>query len=212
MIPNGVDLHELDPGTIQVHQPPQIVFAGRFQFQKNPLQVVRSLAEVRDLDWRCEMLGDGPLLGEVKAEIERLGLSERILLPGWVTPEQVNNAFRQSDILFMPSLSEGLPVVGTRALALGLAIVASEVGGWMDLVTDGSNGSLIDPGRPEAYARALQALLSDPHQLQAARESARRKAHEFDLEAVVDAYERLFKQTLSETSQAQATARGRSTP
>jgi glycosyltransferase involved in cell wall biosynthesis len=82
VIPNGVDLAALDPGSLRAGSPPLVVFAGRFVTQKNPLQVVRTLAELRDLPWRCAMLGDGPLRAEVEAEIDRRGLRDRFLLPG----------------------------------------------------------------------------------------------------------------------------------
>jgi glycosyltransferase involved in cell wall biosynthesis len=60
VIYNGVDLQQLDPGEIRLNDPPQVVFAGRFMAQKNPLQVVRSLAELRALPWQAVLLGDGP--------------------------------------------------------------------------------------------------------------------------------------------------------
>lgn len=196
VIPNGTDLGELDPGKICVNEPPQIVFAGRFMPQKNPLQLVSSLTEVRDLPWHCLMLGDGPLRSEVVAAIRQAGLESRFELPGWVTPEQVLEGFARSDILFMPSLSEGLPVVGVRAVALGLAVVASRVGGFLDLVDPGVNGQLIEIDDPGGYARALRDLLIDPGHLQAAREASRRKSAQFDIERVVDAYVALFTEAL----------------
>lgn len=199
VIPNGTDLCELDPGQIRVNNPPQIVFAGRFMPQKNPLQLVSSLTEVRDLPWRCLMLGDGPLRSEVESAIRQAGLESRFELPGWVTPEQVLEGFARSDILFMPSLSEGLPVVGVRAVALGLAVVASRVGGFLDLVDPEVNGQLIDIDDPGGYAGALRDLLIDPDHLQAAREASRRKSAQFDIERVVDAYISLFAEALGES-------------
>lgn len=197
VIPNGVDLQDLDPGVICAGSPPQIIFAGRFTEQKNPLQVVRTLSRLQDLDWRCLMVGDGMLYAEVEAEIERLGMKERFSLPGWVTPEEVIECFRRSDILFMPSHSEGLPVVGVRALALGLAVTASRVGGFIDLVEDGVNGRLVEPVSPEGYERALRELLVDRLYLQRQREASRLKAQAFDLETVVSAYEELFQRVLA---------------
>jgi glycosyltransferase involved in cell wall biosynthesis len=108
----------------------------------------------------------------------------------------VTAAFRQSDILFMPSLSEGLPVVGVRAIAMGLAVVASDVGGFKDLVLPGVNGQLVDPAQPADYAQALTWLLSDHEALQGAREASRRHAQIFDIENVVTAYEALFEEAL----------------
>ncbi len=196
-IPNGVDLRELDPGQICAGDPPLIVFAGRFMPQKNPVQVVRTLAGLAGYPWKCVMLGDGPLRDEVQQNIRQLGLEERFELPGWVSPDEVLGWYRRGDILFMPSLSEGLPVVGVRALAMGLAIVASRVGGFIDLVDEGQNGRLIDPADPAGYQAALQEVLADRRRLQACREASRRKAGQFDLEHILDAYEGLFRRALA---------------
>lgn len=138
------------------------------------------------------MLGDGPLRAEVEGEIDRLGLRERFILPGWIEPDDVIDWFRRSDILFMPSRSEGLPVVGVQALALGLAVVAGQVGGFVDLVEPGVNGCLFDPDKPEPAADALRALLADPRELLAQREASRRLAGRFDLKQIVAQYEQLL--------------------
>jgi len=193
VIPNGVDLKALDPGEMALQDPPRVVFAGRFMPQKNPLQVVRALAAVRDLPWQCEMLGDGPLMEAVQQEIAACGLQERILLRGWVTPEQVLQAYARSDLLFMPSLSEGLPVAGVQALAMGLALVVSRIGGWVDLVQEGQNGVMIPVDVPEGFADALRELLGSPEKLYAARQASRRLAERFDLDGITEAYERIFR-------------------
>ena len=192
VIPNGVDLAALGPGPLGAGSPPLLVFAGRFVPQKNPLQVVRTLAELRDLPWRCVMLGDGPLRAAVEEEIDRLDLRSRFVLPGWVEPQAVIDWFKKADILFMPSLSEGLPVVGVQALAMGLAIVAGRVGGFVDLVEQGGNGWLFDPADPRQAGEPLRRLLSDPRLLQAQREASRRIAGRFDLRRIVDEYDRIL--------------------
>lgn len=189
---NGVDLAALDPGNISVHRPPRLVFAGRFVPQKDPLQVVRALNAVRDLPWTCAMLGDGPLRSAVQEEIRRCDLEERFDLPGWVAPEAVLREFSASDVLFMPSLSEGLPVVGVQALALGLALLVTRVGGWADLVDAGRNGSMLAPGNTDGFAAALRGWLSDPAALLAARQSSRALAAKFDLEKIVREYEQVL--------------------
>ncbi len=162
VIPNGVDLSDLDPGKIHPGEPPQIVFAGRFVPQKNPLQIIRTLAQLRHLPWHCVMAGDGPLRPEVEAAIEQQGMGERFTLPGWITPEQVIAYYNESDVLFMPSLSEGFPVAGVQGLAMGLAVVASRIGGWMDLVSQGENGFLVDPTDEQGYIEAMEGLAKRP--------------------------------------------------
>ena len=194
VIPNGVDLASLDPGTIQCNAPPQIVFVGRFMPQKNPLQVVRTLGAIQDLSWKCLMIGDGPLRSQVEEAIAGCGLGERIHLTGWITPEEVIAHYRQSDILFMPSLSEGFPVAGVQALAMGLAILASRVGGWVDLVADQANGYLVASSEEERYTSHLRDLLCDPQLLLSFRRESRRRAKQFDLAEVVDAYCKIYQE------------------
>jgi len=192
VVHNGVDVTSLRPQMIEVHNPPRLVFAGRFMEQKNPLQTVRVLSRLRDLDWTCSLLGDGPLLEPTRREIESLGLADRVHIHGWVTPEQVITEFQRSDILFMPSRSEGLPVVGVQALACGLAFVVGRAGGFMDLVDD--NGSIHDPDDTDGMESGLRTLLSDPAALLSARQKSLQLAQTFDIERVVDEYERLFRE------------------
>lgn len=196
VIPNGVDLQSLQPGKIVIQSPPVIIFAGRFMPQKNPLQIVATLAEMQDLKWHCIMLGNGPLLEEVRQAIARHGLEARFTLPGWVTPEEVIARFSKSDILFMPSLSEGLPVVGVQALAMGLAIVAGRVGGFVDLVEQGKNGFLCLPDEQAGLQEALRTLLADKSALLNARLESRRLAERFDLSRIVNAYEATFREAI----------------
>jgi glycosyltransferase involved in cell wall biosynthesis len=152
---------------------------------------------VQDLPWQCIMLGDGPLLGEVKRVIALHNMNERFSIPGWVTTQEVLEYFAHSDLLFMPSLSEGLPVVGLQALAMGLAIVASTAGGNVDLVKPGYNGFLADSGDRQALSGALRSLLSDRNALQKARQASRDLSDRFDIKTVVDRYETIFREILA---------------
>jgi glycosyltransferase involved in cell wall biosynthesis len=100
--------------------------------------------------------------------------------------------FDRSDILFMPSRSEGLPVVGVQALAKGLAIVASQVGGFVDLVDEDRNGHLIQETETEKFSALLSNLLSDSDRLLSFRAASLEKARSFGLEQIVKEYENIF--------------------
>lgn len=190
VVPNGVDLSVLMPNQIFLNDPPRIVFAGRFMDQKNPLQVVQTLNELKALSWQCVMIGDGPLMQDIKCAIQDFGLEDRFQLTGWIEPHEVLGWFDKSDILFMPSRAEGLPVVGVQALAKGLAIVASRVGGFVDLVDDDKNGYLeTDAAR---FSTLLASLLSDPNRLLSFRSASLEKARSFELEQIVKEYETIF--------------------
>lgn len=192
VVPNGVDLEALNPGQIRLNDPPRILFAGRFMEQKNPLLLVQTLAGLQDLPWQCVLIGDGPLRGEVEREIARHGLGARFTLPGWVSPQVVLEWYAGGDLFFMPSLSEGLPVVGVQAMAMGLALVLSRVGGCVDLIEPGQNGYLVESGDRAGFESALRALLSDRHKLLAFRQASRRLAARYDLNSVVESYEQIL--------------------
>ncbi|MBI3172937.1 MAG: glycosyltransferase family 4 protein [Chloroflexi bacterium] len=199
VIPNGIELSaDFSETLTAVHHPPQIVFAGRFVPQKNPIQLVNILARVADLPWQAVMIGDGVLMDETRREIERLGLHERVTLTGWILPEQVHVYFAQSDILLMPSLSEGIPMVGLQALLSGHAIVASRVGGLIDLVEQGGNGFLHEPADLDGFVFSLRSLLSDESALLRARNASLKIAHRFDLVRIVDRYESIFTKVIGE--------------
>jgi glycosyltransferase involved in cell wall biosynthesis len=190
VLPNGVDLNTLMPDQISLNDPPRIVFAGRFMEQKNPLQVVQTLKALRELKWQCVMIGDGPLKEDVRCAINELGLQDRFQLTGWIEPQEVLAWFDRSDILFMPSRAEGLPVVGVQALAKGLAIVASHVGGFVDLVDNDKNGYL--ETEVDRFSTSLSGLLSDSNRLLSFRSASLEKAMSFELEQIVKEYETIF--------------------
>ncbi|HSL46913.1 MAG TPA: glycosyltransferase family 4 protein [Anaerolineales bacterium] len=192
VVPNGADLSTLRPEHMSLNDPPQIVFAGRFMEQKNPLQFVQTLNELKELKWQAVMIGDGALMQDVKCAIKDFGLEDRFQLTGWIDPQDVLKWFDTSDILFMPSRSEGLPVVGVQALAKGLAIIASRVGGFVDLVDEDQNGYLIQETDLSKFSTCLSTLLSDPNRLLLFRNASLEKAKSFELEQIVREYENIF--------------------
>ena len=192
VILNGMDLRQLPVRLAASGAAPHIVFAGRFVEQKNPSHLVEALSRLTELRWTCSMLGDGPLLEPVRKLVVESGLSERISLPGWITPEGVLDVFARSDILVLPSRSEGLSVVGVQALGMGLALVLSDAGGNSELVQDGQNGFLFPVGNVEALVSALQQLLVSPSMLQSAQQESLKLAKKFDLETIVGQYEGLL--------------------
>ncbi len=191
VIPNGSWLEQgMQPRSS--NQPPRVIFVGRFQPQKNLIFLVEMLGEVKDLGWECTLVGDGPTRSEVEGRIESLGLGDRITLTGWVAPEDASRRLASADLLIMPSLSEGLPVVGVQALCHGLAIVASKVGGLAELVEDGVNGKACEPGDAACFRTALRWCLEQPDRLRRMQQASRQMAARYDIRRVAETYEALL--------------------
>lgn len=196
VIPNGIDLNSVRAGSNGGGDPLRIIFAGRFAHQKNPQAVVRILSKVHEPAWVCTMIGDGALYADIQEHLEQFELTDRFELTGWLDQDAVIQAFQESDLLLMPSRSEGLPVVGVQALAAGLAIVASNVGGFPEIVQQGKNGYLFDPDDETGMAEAIRNYLKAPELLRQAKRASRDRAARFDLEAIGVEYINLFKQVV----------------
>jgi glycosyltransferase involved in cell wall biosynthesis len=196
VIPNGVALAQDPPSELVVGDPPRLIFAGRFQAQKNLLFLIEALAEVRDLPWVLALYGDGPQRAALQARIGELDLENRIQLPGWVSSDEVWEALGASDVLVMPSLNEGLPVVAVQALAQGLALVCNRAGGLAELVQDGVNGRACDVGDEACYKAGLRWCLEDRSRLLELKHASRALAARYDIQQVAAAYEALFRKAL----------------
>lgn len=196
MLPNGVDIPGEEGLQLDLHDPPRLLFAGRFNPQKNLRFLVKVLSKLRHLPWYCRILGDGPEMRAVRKEIQEAELSHRIALPGWQEQKAVDAAMSESDILLMPSHSEGLPVVAAKALGFGLAIVGSNIGGLKDVVVPRKNGLLLDKDNLESFTKDLGALLQDPERMKAMKIESRKHAIHFEIDHIIDGYEAVFAKAL----------------
>jgi glycosyltransferase involved in cell wall biosynthesis len=186
------------PTTIRRPSSPiRFVWVGRFQAQKNLLFGLQRLAAVRDLDWRLDLVGDGPDRPEAERLTRETGLSGRMTFHGWVAPDEADRIMAGADVLYVTSLSEGLSMVTVQALACGLAIVGSRIGGLTDVVEDGVNGLLCSLEDPEAFVKALRYVCEDPDRLIRMKAASRARAERFDLERITDQYEGVFRAVLA---------------
>jgi glycosyltransferase involved in cell wall biosynthesis len=140
-------------------------FAARIEEGKGPLTLVGALAELNRGGGAAlvRMAGTGPQLQEVKAKVRALKMSDACEIVGFYTEPMGRSAFMRSlDVFVLPSLAEGTPNSIIEAMAHGLPIIATEVGGIPDLLSADS-GILVPPGDTAALAEAMRRLASDPH-------------------------------------------------
>jgi glycosyltransferase involved in cell wall biosynthesis len=145
---------------------PQILAVGAIVPRKGYAVLVTALTDLADLPWRLTIVGDRGRSPETAAEldqlIERARLTDRISCSGAVTPERLDALYRAADVFVQPSWFEGYGMALADALAYGLPVVATQTGAALKNV--GSNaGRLVTPGDVGALARALRALIGDPH-------------------------------------------------
>jgi glycosyltransferase involved in cell wall biosynthesis len=192
VIPNAVDV-AATPRAALAGEPPVVIAVGRLAAPKDPLTLVRALARVAAPS-RALIVGDGPLRPAVEAEIERLGAP--IALAG--ERRDVPALLASADAFVLASRSEGAPLAILEAMAAGLPVIASDVGGVRELVADGETGVLVAPGDPGALAAALERVLADAELRRALGAAGRRRAQErFELGLLRRAHLRLYERELA---------------
>ena len=141
---------------------PVVGCVGRLSPQKAPDIFMRMAAEVLKSNPRVNFLyvGGGPLRSDIEALIEELGIADRVVLTG--LRRDVPELLHVMDVFVLLSLWEGLPRVFSQAMAAGLPVVASNVGGAAEVVHDGKNGYVVPPGDYQAPAQRVLELVADP--------------------------------------------------
>jgi len=202
-IKNGVDTDKYAPGGAPCPDAPwgadDIVIGtvARVQDVKNHRLLVDALARLRtghpDLAARVKLaiVGDGPLLPTVREQVERLGLQDAVWLPG--ARADIKDILHSFDVFALPSLAEGTPVSMLEAMACGLPVVASRVGGIPEVVDDGVQGLLVPVGDLDALAQALARYAGDPALRAAHGRAGRARVEErFSMRAMLAAYGALY--------------------
>jgi colanic acid/amylovoran biosynthesis glycosyltransferase len=158
----GVDSDFLQVPPTPVPDTPRFVCVGRLAEQKGQLLLVQATALLRDRGVPCELVlvGDGPMRREIEKLIDRLDLSDRVRIAGWMGASDVRREILAARGLVLPSFAEGLPVVLMEALALGRPVISTYIAGIPELVHPGVNGWLVPAGSVEALAEAMQQALA----------------------------------------------------
>jgi glycosyltransferase involved in cell wall biosynthesis len=141
VIPNAVDV---SPAVDREAEPPSILFAGRLSKEKGILELLRAAAGLP-----LVVVGDGPLRSRVPSA------------RGFVPYSELVEFFRDAAVVAVPSRREGFGMTCLEAMAFGKPVVASAVGGLLDLVADGETGMLVKPHDTQALRGALTLLLGD---------------------------------------------------
>ncbi|MFQ5896201.1 MAG: glycosyltransferase family 4 protein [Nitrospinota bacterium] len=209
VIPTGVDLEGfgdglsgepfrrewgLGPGTLAVG----IVANLRGSKGHSHFVEAAALLSRKRKDVRFFIVGDGPRREPIRAHIERAGMGELIRMTGY--REDIPQVMAGLDLLVVASTrTEGIPQAALQALAMGVPVVGTEVGGVPEAIAPSGGGLVVPAGDAAALARAMELLLSDPGRRRAMGERGRAYVREhFGLERMVEETERLYREVLAE--------------
>ncbi|WP_336027218.1 glycosyltransferase [Geodermatophilus sp. FMUSA9-8] len=197
-IPSGFDpaLFTGDGGDVFPGTPrPRIGYVGRLAPQKDPATLVRAFGRMRE-EASLVVVGDGPdraLVHRLAAESPAAG---RITLAGFVEHARVPAVLASLDLLVLPSAYEEMGSVLTEAMAAGLPVVASDVGGIPEVVRHGQTGLLVTPGDPDALAAALDRVVAEPALRTRLAAGARARSAEYGWPALAARVAAVYDRTL----------------
>jgi N-acetyl-alpha-D-glucosaminyl L-malate synthase BshA len=139
---------------------------------------------------RLCLVGDGPDRDAAEREIAALGLQDRARFIGKV--ENVAEVLTWADLYLLPSNSESFGLSALEAMACGVPVIGTRVGGLPEVVEHGVSGHLSGVGDTEDMAAGAVALLADPARMEAARQASRARAAQFATDKVVPRYEEVY--------------------
>ena len=199
----AVDIYRFSPGPPRpASSPLHVLSVGRLHWVKGydyGLAAVRLLLD-RGRDVRYTIVGGGDAAGRaaVHLAVRDLGLEDRVTLAGPVPQDEVRRLLRRVDVFLLPSLSEGMSNAVLEAMATGLPVVATDVGGMAELVREGTDGYLVPPRDPNALAARLECLLADARaREEMGRQARTRVARDFTLDRQIDRFEALYERVAS---------------
>jgi glycosyltransferase involved in cell wall biosynthesis len=166
---------------------------GRFAPEKDYPFLVRAAAPLLGPGARLLIVGDGPEMSKIRTEVLARGVAPFVSLPG--LRHDVPDMLAALDVFVLSSRMEGLPLVALEAMATGLPVVATAVGGLPNLITEGENGFLVPSGDEAALTGRLAALRDDPALARAVGDRARTRTREqYSGERMVRRYLELYGQ------------------
>ncbi|WP_432511346.1 glycosyltransferase [Kineococcus sp. SYSU DK001] len=202
LVENGVDLSRFAPRTRTPAGNPRFAFVGRLVDWKRVDLLLDALARTPQ-DHTLDVVGDGPLREELRAQAQRLGLGGRVTFHGLVSQDRTAQLLRECDALVLPSVYECGGAVVLEAMAVGLPVVATDWGGPADYVVPEVTGVLVPPTNAQELTAALAAAMARLGSDRAlgermGRAGRERVLAEFDWERKVDAVTAVYREVLRE--------------
>jgi glycosyltransferase involved in cell wall biosynthesis len=162
VVRNGVDEKTFAPAEHR-NRERYVLYTGVLRARKGLFDLIECARYVCKVDQTVKFVicGAGPFLGKAKKAAQKLGVEKRVIFLGYVKRSKLIQTYQNATVHVVPSHYEGLPNVLLEAMSCGLPVVATNISGNKEVITDGVNGFLVPPKSPKDMSEALLGLLED---------------------------------------------------
>lgn len=184
---------------IRAQRETRIVYFGRLAAEKN-LPCLLNLVEPvlrSNPGTSLDILGDGPMMAPLVAQVHERGLDNRVHFRGWMRGEALARHVAACDICVSTSQTENQPLALLESLSCGVPVVALASAGVPEIIADGQTGFLVDPASPGTFAHRLNTLIADPELRRSMGANARASAQLYSPDACLRANLAAYSETLS---------------
>ncbi|MDQ0895945.1 glycosyltransferase [Agromyces ramosus] len=190
----GVDAHKYSPNWAPRTEN-RILFVGRVTGEKQIDVLLRAITLLpAELDAKVEIVGGGDQKRNLEHLAHDLGIADRVTFTGYVTDDELRDAYHRASVLAMPSIAELQSIVTMEAMASALPVVAANAMALPHLVHDGENGYLFEPSNPEDLAAKLRTVLeATPEQYRTLKEGSIRLIAAHDIQRTLSTFESLYR-------------------
>jgi PEP-CTERM/exosortase A-associated glycosyltransferase len=165
-----------------------------------------AMVAVKQKDIVLLLVGGGETEDELRQQVVRLGLADRVVMPGRVSHQRVPGVYALMDLLVYPRYSVKLtelvtPLKPLEAMAMGKPVIATDIGGHRELIQDGVDGELVAPNHSQALANAMLALMNNPKKSsQLAKNGLKKVRRAFNWDATTTPYAAIFERLASRST------------
>ena len=174
----------------------KLIYTGRLAVEKGLPVLFESLCLLKEegYDFELTLVGDGADRKYLEELASKIGIADKLIFAGFASQDEVRNYLLQSDIFILPSFAEGVPVSLMEAMSCGIPVIATYVGGIVELIESEETGLLVSPSDPIALRDAIARYLDDYDLREKVSHKGRDKVvSDFNLNNEVDKLARLFQ-------------------
>ncbi|WP_344100011.1 glycosyltransferase [Myceligenerans crystallogenes] len=181
----------------QAVKEPTVLFVGRLNQEKRVDELIRAFALIApDVPGRLDVVGDGERAGAWEALTAELGMSERVRFRGFLSDDELLEAYATADLFCMPGVAELQSIVTMEAMAARLPVIAADAMALPHLVKPGANGELFQPGDVEELAGHLRTLLTDATLRERYGDASRELIQAHTMGATLGVFESLYEKVM----------------